>query len=143
MPPAVVVAPAPHGPGSNIMLNFQGASLKDVLNYLSDAAGFVIVQEVPVAGTVNIVSRQPIGAEDAVDLLNTVLAEKGYTAIRNGRILKIVSRKDAPRRDLPVEMGSDPGKIPRSDAMVPRSFRCASARPPRSSKICVRSCRKT
>ena len=29
------------------MLNFQGASLTDVLNYLSEAAGFVIVQEAP------------------------------------------------------------------------------------------------
>ena len=70
-----------------IVLNFQGASLSDVLNYLSDAAGFVIVQEQPVSGTVNIVSRQPISAEEAVDLLNTVLIEKGYVAIRNGRIL--------------------------------------------------------
>lgn len=101
-----------------IVLNFQGASLSDVLNYLSDAAGFVIVQEQPVSGTVNIVSRQPISAEEAVDLLNTVLIEKGYVAIRNGRILKIVSRRDAQKRDLPVQTGSDPEKIPRKDEMV-------------------------
>ncbi len=101
-----------------ILLNFQGASLTDVLNYLSEAAGFVIVQESPVTGTVNVVSRQPISPEDAVDLLNTVLAEKGYIAIRNGRILKIVSRANAQKRDLPVQMGSDPEQIPRKDEMV-------------------------
>ncbi len=100
------------------MLNFQGASLTDVLNYLSEAAGFVIVQEAPVTGTVNVVSRQPITAEDAVDLLNTVLIEKGYVAIRNGRILKIVKREGAQKRDLPVHTGSDPEQIPRKDEMV-------------------------
>ncbi len=115
-------APAPAAPApptkGGIMLNFQGAALTDVLNYLSEAAGFVIVQEAPVSGTVNVVSRQPITPEDAVDLLNTVLLEKGYVAIRNGRILKIVSRKNAEKRDLPVRTGSDPELIPRKDEMV-------------------------
>ena len=121
--PALPVPAAPAVDGAlktseGILLNFQGASLADVLNYLSEAAGFVIVQEAPVSGTVNIVSRQPITPEEAVDLLNSVLFEKGYTAIRSGRILKIVSRTNAPRRDLPVEMGADPERIPRKDEMV-------------------------
>jgi general secretion pathway protein D len=103
---------------ADIMLNFQGASLSDVLNYLSEAAGFVIVQEAPVSGTVNVVSRQPLNPEEAVDLLNAVLVEKGYVALRNGRILKIVNRRDAQKRDLPVETGSDPEMIPRKDQMV-------------------------
>jgi len=109
-------APAP-AKGS-ILLNFQDASLNDVLNYLSEAAGFVVVQEAKVEGKVNVVSRQPITAEDAVDLLNTVLLDKGYVAIRNGRILKIVNRKNAEKRDLPVHVGSNYELIPRKDQMV-------------------------
>jgi len=101
-----------------IRLNFQNASLPDVLNYLSEAAGFIIVQETPVSGTVNVISKQTVSAEDAVDLLNSVLLEKGYTALRNGRILKIVNRKDAQKQDLPVKSGSDPEQIPRKDGMV-------------------------
>ena len=118
--PAAPVAPVakPAVAKGTIMLNFQGASLTDVLNYLSEAAGFVIVQEAPVSGTVNVVSRQPITAEDAVDLLNAVLIEKGYVAIRNGRILKIVKREGAQKRELPVHTGSDPELIPRKDEMV-------------------------
>ena len=44
--PATTTAqsPAPASAKGGIMLNFQGASLTDVLNYLSEAAGFVIVQ---------------------------------------------------------------------------------------------------
>lgn len=103
---------------NEIRMNFQETSLADVLNYLSEAAGFVIVQEVPVSGTVNIVCKRPINADEAVDLLNTVLVEKGYTAIHNGRILKIISSHDAQKHDLPVVLGSDPEKIPRKDGMV-------------------------
>src|SRR5262249_44626520 len=101
-----------------ILLNFQGASLTDVLNYLSEAAGVILVQDAPLTGTVNVVSKQPVNPDEAVDLLNTVLAAKGYTAIRNERILKIVNRKDAPRQDLPVRSGSNPEKIRRVDEMV-------------------------
>ena len=117
-PAAPEAKPVPAPAKGTIMLNFQGASLTDVLNYLSEAAGFVIVQEAPVSGTVNVVSRQPITAEDAVDLVNSVLIEKGYVAIRNGRILKIVKRDGAQKRDLPVHNGSDPELIPRKDEMV-------------------------
>ena len=115
--PSPVPSPAPTGKGE-IRLNFQNASLTDVLNFLSEAAGFVVVQQAPVSGTVNIVSRQPLTAEEAVDLLNSVLIEKGFTAIRNGRILKIVSRSDAQKRDIPVMAGSDPTQIPRKDQTV-------------------------
>ena len=120
--PAAAATPAPmagaaSGPGG-IRLNFQGAQLSDVLNYLSEAAGFIIVQETPVTGTVNVLSRQPLTADEAVDLLNTVLLEKNYVALRNGRILRIVSRTDAQKRDLPVITGADPSQIPRTDDMV-------------------------
>jgi general secretion pathway protein D len=47
-----------------------------------------------------------------------VLVEKGYVAIRNNRILKIVKRDGAQKRDLPVQKGSDPEGIPRRDEMV-------------------------
>jgi general secretion pathway protein D len=111
-------SPAALQTAGTIRMNFQGAAVSDVLNHLSEAAGFVIVQETPVTGTVNVVSRQPVTRDEAVDLVNAVLAEKGFTALRNGRILKIVSRKDALRRDLRVISGSDPAQIPRKDEMV-------------------------
>ncbi len=114
---ATARTPVPAGPGE-IVMNFQNASLTDVLNYLSEAAGFVIVQEVPVTGTVNIISHKPVKAEEAVDLLNTVLAEKGFTAIRNGRVLQVINRRDAPKRDIPVVQGSEPGTIPKNDLVV-------------------------
>ncbi len=113
-------APVP-GEKNEIRMNFQNASLPDVLNYLSSAAGFVIVQETPVTGTVNIVSKQPVDAEGAVDALNAVLSSKGYVALRDGRILKIVSKTGvAVRPELPVVTANinNPGSIPKSPTMA-------------------------
>ena len=112
------LAPAAKPVKGGVLLNFQNASLADVLNYLSEAAGFIVVQEAPVSGTVNVMSKQEVTPEEAVDLLNTVLLDKGFIAIRNGRILKIVNRKDAQKKDIPVDQGSDPDRIPRKDQMV-------------------------
>jgi general secretion pathway protein D len=101
-----------------IRLNFKNAPLSQVLNYLSEAAGFVIVHESELSGSISITSYQPITDEEAVDLLNAVLVEKGYVAIRNGRILKIVSRSAALTQDMPVRAGADPETIPRKDELV-------------------------
>jgi general secretion pathway protein D len=117
-PAPAAPAQADQQPSGKILLNFQGAQLSDVLNYLSQAAGFIIVQDVPITGTVNVISRQPVTADEAVDLLNTVLIEKNYVALRNGRILKIVNRADAQKLDLPVITGADPAQIPQKDNVV-------------------------
>lgn len=109
------ILPSPSG---DIRLNFKEAPLSQVLNYLSEAAGFVIVQEKEVSGTVSITSHQGISQDEAVDLLNAVLVEKGYAAVRNGRILKIVSRSQALTMDLPVRSGANPQEIPKKDELV-------------------------
>jgi general secretion pathway protein D len=101
-----------------IRFNFHDAPLDTVLDYMSRAAGFVIVRETQVSGEVNVVSHQPLSPDEAVSLLNTILNEEGYTAIRNGRILTIVDRDDAARRNIPVKTGRDPEVIPQTEEMV-------------------------
>ena len=103
---------------ANIRLNFRGASLDSVLDYLSMAAGFIIVRQANVEGRVDAWSHQPLTRAEAVELLSTVLYDKGFAVIQNGRILKIVSRGDAKIDDLDVRVGSDPSTIPRSDRIV-------------------------
>jgi general secretion pathway protein D len=101
-----------------LMLNFQDVPLQSVLEYMSEAAGFIILGDTKVRGDVTILSKQPLNREEAVDLLDTILNEKGYTAIRRGRILKIVEKDKALIEDLPVKSGADPLEIPKKDVMV-------------------------
>lgn len=101
-----------------LSFNFRNASLDTVLDYMSKAGGFVVVKLVSTDGRVNIASHQPLSRAEAVELLNTVLNESGYAAVRNGRILKIVTRDEARKYKLPVLKLSEPEQMGDTDDMV-------------------------
>ena len=101
-----------------LRLNFRGVPLEMVLDYLSEAAGFIFVMETDVQGKVDVYSQQPISKDEAVNLLNSILNKNGYAAIRNGRTLTIVSRDEAKKRNIPVRIGNNPDQIQKTDEMV-------------------------
>ena len=102
---------------NDLNLNFNRAPLDMVLNYLSDAAGFIIVQDTRVNGTVTVTGKH-LTRDEAVDLLNAVLNKNGYAAIREGRTLTIVDKNDAKNRDIPVKSGYNPEAIPNNAEIV-------------------------
>ena len=59
--------------GTGLPFNFHGAPLETVLNYMSEAAGFVVVLQTPVSGTVDMWSAQPVSRAEAVELLEIAL----------------------------------------------------------------------
>ena len=115
MPPAQAI-------GTNnpdeLRMNFRNAPLEMVLNYLSDAAGFIIVLDTHVNGNVSVISSHPMTRDEAVDLLNFELNKNGYAAIRDGRTLTIVDKNDAKTRDIPVKTGNNPDQIPKNAEIV-------------------------
>jgi hypothetical protein len=115
--PADMEASATPGP-DGILLNFRNAPLDMVLSHMSEAAGFVIVLDTTVRGSVNVISSHPVSKDEAVDLLNAVLNKNGYAAIRNGRTLTIVDKATAKTRNIPVKIGSNPALIPINDEIV-------------------------
>jgi general secretion pathway protein D len=103
---------------NELWLNFRGVPLDMVLNYLSKAAGFIIVMDTQVSGTVDVWSERPVTRDEAVNLLNAVLNKNGYAAVRNGQTLTIMTKEDAKTRDIPVKIGNDPNLVPNNDEMV-------------------------
>lgn len=101
-----------------LRMNFRNVPLEMVLDYMSEAAGFSIIAEVDVSGTVSVWNNQPLSKAEAISLLDSILIEKGYTAVRVGNTLKIVSKSDAHKENIPVRSGADPEEIPQSDRMV-------------------------
>lgn len=117
--PAAEAAPATTRSGRpGLRFNFRGAPLETVLNYMSEAAGYVIVLETPVRGTVDMWSAQPVSREEAVNLLNLALNKNGYTASVQGRSLIVSSKEEAKKRNLPIRTGNDPAEIPDTADMV-------------------------
>ena len=52
---------------NGVLFNFRGASLSQVLDYLSEAAGFIINNETEVRGTVEMWSKGPVTRDEAVE----------------------------------------------------------------------------
>lgn len=119
--PSAFVPPDDAGGASNpdqLRLNFDNVPLDMVLNYLSDAAGFIIVMNTQVHGNVSVISSHPMTRDEAVNLLNSVLNQNGYAAVRNGRTLTIMDKSAAKNSDIPVQVGNNPASIPRNDEIV-------------------------
>jgi general secretion pathway protein D len=117
---ASAFAPPAHAIGTNqndLDMNFNNARLDMVLNYLSDAAGFIVVQEVPVNGYVTIKGSH-ITKDQAVDLLNSTLNRNNYAAIQDANVLTIVNKSDAKMSRIPVKMGNNPTNIPNTDEIA-------------------------
>ena len=120
LPATNSLAPARAEKNGKLRMNFRDASLDLVLNYLTEAAGFVINIRpgVSVKGKVNIWSSEPMTQEEAVNQLDTQLNQNGLAAIRNGHTLTIATVAEARVLNIPVIRGGDPTNIPVSDKMV-------------------------
>ena len=114
-PPATQPA---KGADDQIRLNYKDAPLDAVLEELSQAAGFVVVKETPVEGRVTVMSMRPVTRQEGITLLDTVLKANGYTAVQNGRTLRIVARDKAKKGNIPVHFGADPASVDDSDELI-------------------------
>ncbi|NOS69063.1 MAG: hypothetical protein HOP33_03950 [Verrucomicrobia bacterium] len=114
----VVTNTAMTNASGGLLLNFRDAQLETVLDYLSEAAGFIIIREATMRGKVNVVSKQPMSKEEALDVLDSELHKNGLAAIRSGRKLTIVNRDEAKTKGIPVKSGSNPDTIPLNDEIV-------------------------
>jgi len=112
-PPAQAIGTNPN----DLNLNFVNAPLDMVLNYLSDAAGLMIVLDTHVNGTVTVIGKH-VTRDEAVDLLNSELNKNGYAAIRKNRTLTIVDKNDAKTQNIPVMTSNDPNSIPDNDEIA-------------------------
>lgn len=113
--PPPVIEPRPDG---KFMLEFRGARLGQVLDYLSAVAGYVIANPVELPTPLTLVAKQPVTPQEAVDALNTVLIAQNYAVIVRQKTLHVVPLASARQHNLPVFIGSDPARIPDTDQMV-------------------------
>jgi type II secretory pathway component GspD/PulD (secretin) len=102
---------------NGLRLNIHNAPLSLVLDYLSDAAGFVIDKQTEVRGTVDVQGKD-LTKDEAVELLNSALKKNGCAVVRNGRILTIVAQDTAKISDTPIEVGNNADDIVRGGEVV-------------------------
>lgn len=100
---------------NGLRMNFHGAPLPAVLDYLSEAAGFIINKQSDFRGTVEVWSKQPVTRDEAVELLGSALRKNGYGLTRNGRILTIIALDTVKTADTEIVVNTDPRLVEKSD----------------------------
>ena len=104
--------------GIQLELNFQDVPIQTILEYLSEKAGVIILSDNGLERRLTVISRKPLGLDESIALINSVLKDGGYAAVRTGRMLRIVSLEMAKTMNIPVTSGADPDKIIPGDDVV-------------------------
>jgi type II secretory pathway component GspD/PulD (secretin) len=117
-------------PTNGLLLNLRGVPLSQVLEHLGRAAGLVIHQNADLKGNVTVWNEAPLEKEETVKVLYAVLKHSGYSVLRDGRTLTVLSPEQVKTADLKVVCGSDPDAVEPSDEvslqLIPVRYASAS-----------------
>ncbi|HUF22467.1 MAG TPA: type II secretion system secretin GspD, partial [Burkholderiales bacterium] len=78
-----------------VTLNFVNADIEGVVKVVSEITGRNFLLDPRVKGTINIVSAKPMPRAYVYDVFLSTLRLHGFTAIEDGRVVKIVPEADA------------------------------------------------
>jgi len=100
-------------------MEFYGTHIDHVLRLLSRAAGVNIVKSEEVTGPVTVISPAPVSLEEAFQILNEVLAVRGFTMVRSSTgAYKVVPRAAAMQLPLPLRFGARPEDVPAGENLI-------------------------
>ncbi len=83
-----------------VRITFRMQSWSDVLYWIAEQLGLQLVMDAPPPGTLNYADQRDYTPAEAIDILNSVLQTKGYTLIRNDRMLMLFDLK---RGQIPIQ----------------------------------------
>jgi type II secretory pathway component GspD/PulD (secretin) len=83
-----------------LRFSFRHARWIDVLEWLAKQSDLSLVLDAPPPGSFNYSDSREYTPLEAIDLVNEVLASKGYTLVRRGRMLTVVGLAGGVPRDL-------------------------------------------
>lgn len=89
----------------HISFNFQDTEINLVLKFFADIAGLTIIKDDAVRGKVTVISSQKIPLEDVLEALESILEVKGYTMVRSGKVVKVMSQKKALTKKVETLVG--------------------------------------
>ena len=80
-----------------LRFNFKHAPWKDVIDWFCEQAGMSLATDIYPMGTFNYTNKdRAFTPEEALDLLNTVLATKGYTLVHRDKLAMLFNLQDGP-----------------------------------------------
>lgn len=101
-----------------VCMNFDQVDVRTVVKTIGEITGINFLLDDKVSGSVTVLSPTDIPLAEVYNVLESILEVHGFTAVPAGTVVKIVSKPDAIRQNLPVRVGRDPNQIPVDDSLV-------------------------
>jgi len=102
-------APSPKptaAPDDSVVLNFEGADIREVIHSLADSLGINYQIDPRIQGQVTIRTTGPIAKEDLFPIFNRILRSNGISAVQVGNIYQIIPVAEAKTKAIiPVAPG--------------------------------------
>ena len=117
-------------PIGGVVVNMRGAEIRDVAEQVSRITGRTLILDPSVAGTVNVVSAEPLNPEGVWDLFLSVLRVHGYAAIRSGSSWRIVPQAAVIQSGSGVDL-----RRARSQDVVTRLIRLRNLSPEQAVRV--------
>ncbi|MEB2284964.1 MAG: type II secretion system protein GspD [Polyangiaceae bacterium UTPRO1] len=105
-------------PNDSVVLNFEGADIREVIHSLADSLGINYQIDPRIQGQVTIRTTGPIAKEDLFPIFNRILRANGISAVQVGDIYQIIPVAEAKTKAIiPVAPG-ERRQAAREDAFV-------------------------
>lgn len=106
--PAVNAPPVENKEQQLISLNFQNTEISLVLKFFSDITGLTFILGDNVRGNVTVISTKRIPVAEALDMLQSILEIKGFTMVRSGEVVKVVTQNEAMQKNIEIKTFASP-----------------------------------
>ena len=101
-----------------IILNFDNADLKDVINTVGSITKENFIISPGVDARITIHSAKKIPVSEVMNVFESVLEANGVSLVKSGEFYKVVPAATAKQKPLEIKIGNDAEDIPSIDRMV-------------------------
>ena len=106
---AICCVLAPLSVAQEYTVNLKDTDIQEFIKFVADVTETTMVVDPNVKGKVRVISSKPVTQAELYDLFLSILDVQGYTAVRSGKVIRIVPAKDA--RSSPVPIMDDQGGV--------------------------------
>jgi general secretion pathway protein D len=118
----LVIVPQKGDPNQLISFSFQQADIDDILRFLADTSGKLVFKDSSVTMSLTIRNQSRIKVSEAIKLIQTILALKGFSLVETDEALIVTSTAGAKQGNTRVTVGKDITMIPRGSEIITHIF---------------------
>ncbi|MEK9933084.1 MAG: type II secretion system secretin GspD [Luminiphilus sp.] len=93
---------APFSVAQEYTVNLKDTDIQEFIKFVADVTETTMVIDPNVKGKVRVISSKPVTQAELYDLFLSILDVQGYTAVRSGKVIRIVPAKDARSSPVPI-----------------------------------------